>query len=70
LHVTREGEEDCPIYTNLADPKAGTHQRDVEYYRRILARLGVEVLEQMFFEVEIDQLLRTGNRYQDYTQGE
>ncbi len=68
--VTREGEEDRPIYTNLADPGAGTHQRDVEYYRPILARLGIEVPERMFREVMIDRALRTGNRNRDYTRGE
>ncbi len=68
--VFREGEGGSPIYTNLADPEAGTHQRDVEYFRPILTRLGIEVPEQMFLEVEIDQILRTGNRDVDYTRGE
>lgn len=65
--VTRKGEEDSPIYTNFADRRAGTHQQDIGYFRPILARLGIEVPEQMFLEVEIDQFLRTGNRDRDYT---
>lgn len=65
--VTREGEEDNPIYTNLADRRAGTRQQNVNYFRPVLARLGIEVPEKMFLEVELDQFLRIGNRDVDHT---
>jgi hypothetical protein len=54
-------------YSNLADPDAGTHQQDVEYFRPILAKLGIEVPEQMFAEVEADRANRVGNRTVDHT---
>jgi hypothetical protein len=54
-------------YSNLADLHAGTHQQDVEYFRRILAKLGIEVPEQMFAEVEADRANRVGNRTVDHT---
>ncbi len=65
--VFREGEESSPIYSNLGDPRAGTHQQDINYFRRVLAGLGVKVPEQMFVEVEADQLMRIGNRNVDHT---
>lgn len=65
--VMREGEEDAPIYSNLADDGAGLHQQDVEYFRGVLVGLGIEVPERMFLEVEMDQLRRIGNRDVDYT---
>lgn len=65
--VTRKGEEDRPIYTNLADRRAGTRQQDVDYFRSVLALLGIELPEQMFLEVEADQLMRVGNRDVDHT---
>jgi len=54
-------------YSNLVDPKAGTHQQDVEYFRSILARLDIEVPEEMFAEVKSDQTNRVGNRTLDHT---
>ncbi|WP_128915684.1 hypothetical protein [Granulicella sibirica] len=55
------------IYTNLDDDDAGTHQQDIDYYRPILARLGIEVPEAMFAEVESDQANVVGNRFVDHT---
>ena len=65
--VFREGEEDSPLYSNLDDEQAGLDQQDVNYFRGALARLGIQVPEQMFLEVEWDQLTRTGNRDVDHT---
>ncbi|AXC15432.1 hypothetical protein ACPOL_6188 [Acidisarcina polymorpha] len=56
-----------PIYTNLDDDDAGTHQQDIDYYRPILARLGIEVPEAMFAEVEFDQANVVANRFVDHT---
>ena len=56
-----------PIYTNLDDDDAGTHQQDILYYRPILTRLGIEVPEVMFAEVESDQTNVVGNRVVDHT---
>ena len=63
----RESEEDSPIYSNLDDDNAGLHQQDVDYLRPVLAELGIEVPEQMFLEVQADQLMRVGNRDVDHT---
>ncbi len=65
--VIREGEEDSPLYSNLGDEQAGLDQQDVNYFRGTLARLGIQVPEQMFLEVEWDQLTRTGNRDVDHS---
>ena len=65
--VIREGDEDSPVYSNLGDRNAGTHQQNVSYFRLILAGLGIKVPEQMFLEVEADQLMRIGNRDVDHT---
>jgi hypothetical protein len=59
--------QDEPIYTNLDDDDAGTHQQDIDYYRPILTRLGIEVPEAMFDEVESDQTKVVGNRVVDHT---
>ncbi|WP_158790025.1 hypothetical protein [Granulicella sp. L60] len=58
---------DEPIYTNLDDDDAGTHQQDISYYRPILTRLGIEVPEAMFTEAESDQANVVGNRVVDHT---
>ena len=65
--VVREAEEDAPIYTNLDDGDAGLYQQDVNYFRPVLLGLGIELPEQMFLEVEADQLMRIGNRDVDHT---
>lgn len=65
--VMREGEEDSPIYSILDDDRAGLHQQQVDYFRPILAELGIELPEQMFLEVQMDQLLRVGSRDVDHT---
>jgi hypothetical protein len=56
-----------PIYSNLDDDDAGTHQQDIVYYRPILTRLGIEVPEAMFVEVESDQANVVGNRVVEHT---
>jgi hypothetical protein len=65
--VMREGEEDSPLYSNLDDGEAGLHQQDINYFRTILSGLGIDLPEQMFLEVEADQLSRVGNRDVDHT---
>src|SRR3954452_20996070 len=50
------------VYSNLADPEAGTDQQNIEYFRPVLQELGVTVPESMFVEVTKDQLGRVGNR--------
>ena len=54
---------DRPLYNSFDDDEGGTHQLDVEYYRAILALLGLAVPESMFREVERDQALRVESRY-------
>ena len=44
-----------PLYNSMDDDEGGTHQLDVEYYRAILALLGLAVPESMFREVQRDQ---------------
>lgn len=65
--VMREGEEDCPIYSNFDDEEAGLEQQDINYFRPILSGLGIDLPEQMFLEVEADQFMRIGNRDADHT---
>jgi len=55
------GAPDEPLYSNLNDDDAGCHQQDVEYYRPILASMGIRVPESMFIEVAEDQRNRVGN---------
>ena len=55
-----EGEE--VLYSNLGDDEAGTDQQEVDYFRPILAALGIRVPESMFTEVALDQLQSVGNR--------
>lgn len=50
------------LYSNLDDEHAGTHQKDVEYFRPVLAKLGFPVPESMYREVVSDQDQRIGNR--------
>lgn len=57
-----EDEHGKYLYSNLSDRHAGTHQQEVDYFRPILAKLGIEVPEQMFTEVESDQANSVGNR--------
>lgn len=57
----------APIYTNLNDDSAATHLQDVHYYRGVLKRLGLEIPEVIFSEVESDQKNRVGNRVVDHT---
>ena len=64
--VERDGEY---VYSNLADPDAGTEQQDVAYFRQVLDRLGVVVPESMFTEVEADQRGRIGNRVVNHGKG-
>jgi hypothetical protein len=50
------------VYTNLDDDGAGTTQQSVDYFRRVLATLGLRVPEALFREVAFDQRRRVGNR--------
>ena len=59
-----EGEE--VLYSNLGDDEAGTDLQDVDYFRPVLAALGIRVPESMFTEVQLDQLRRAGNRTVDH----
>jgi hypothetical protein len=62
VFCTVMAQDDDVIYSNLDDEKAGTHQQEVDYYRRVLQELGLHVSESVFREVESDQLARVGNR--------
>jgi hypothetical protein len=62
--VARRGDE--VLYSNLHDENAGTHQQDVDYYRPVLASLGIEVPESMYHGVSFDQQTRTGNLVVEY----
>ena len=55
------------LYSNLADPDAGTEQQSVDYFRPVLVGLGIAVPSQIFVEVESDQLNAVGNRWVDHT---
>ena len=61
--TVKQGTSDRPLYNSMDDDEGGTHQLDIEYYRAILAPLGVAVPESMFREVELDQTTRVGSRY-------
>ena len=56
----QEGEE--VLYSNLSDDEAGLDLQDVDYFREVLAELGIDVPDLLFTEVKIDQLDRVGNR--------
>ncbi len=62
VFCTVMAENDDIIYSNLDDDDAGTDQREVNYYRPVLEKLGVHVPESVFREVVSDQLRRVGNR--------
>jgi len=55
------------IYSNLSDEMAGTELQDVEYFKPVLRKLGIDAPEAMFDEVRADQALRVGNRVEHYT---
>lgn len=55
------------LYSNLSDPQAGTRQQSVQYFRLVLARLGVTVPEEMFAAVREDQRNREGNKVVHYS---
>ncbi len=54
--------EDWLLYNNLADPKVGTRQQDVGYFKSVLDNMGISVPMAMFEQVEADQAGRVGNR--------
>lgn len=58
--------EDVYVYSNLEDPGA-FGCRDIEYFEDKLQALGIEVPEEMIFEVVADQMNNVGNRYVDHT---
>jgi hypothetical protein len=64
VFCTVTNEQDDAIYSNLDDDNAGISQQDVGYYRFVLKRLGLQIPESMFREVQGDQLARVGNRVQ------
>ena len=57
------------VYSNLEDLGAGTEQQDVNYFRPVLARLGITVPEEMFAGVAEDQRQRAGNKIVRYPRG-
>lgn len=61
--VERGGEV---IYSNLSDENAGTEQREIRYFRKVLDRLGATVPEEMFVAVESDRRSKVGNRVVHY----
>ena len=54
--------DDNILYSNLDDEKAGIVQQDVNYYRPVLAELGIRVPDSVYREVSSDQHQRVGNR--------
>lgn len=65
LDATDDGEGNY-LYSNLADPMAGGC-RDFSYFEDKLSELGIEVPEEMVFEVVADQFNNVGNRYVNHT---
>ena len=53
-------------YTNLDDADAGTFCQDVNYYREPLKALGITVPEEVYDNVELDQIGRVGNKVVEY----
>lgn len=63
IPVDADGQDiDDPIYSNLDDPNALDRCYDVNYFRRVLAELGIAVPESMFRETMRDQSGGVGNR--------
>ena len=60
--VKQEGDE-RPLYSSIDDERAGSSQRDVEYYRQIFELLQLHVPESMFVEVRRDQESRADSRF-------
>jgi hypothetical protein len=58
--VVEDGSNE-PLYSNLSDPGAGTPQKDINYFRAVLEKLGIEVPDSVFRAVEDDQRARVGN---------
>jgi hypothetical protein len=54
------------VYSNLSDPNAGTEQQDVEYFRPVLAQLGITLWEEMWAAVKQDQKEKAGNKVVHY----
>ena len=65
--VDTHDEDDGIVYSNLDDAGAGLDCQDVNYYRQVLADLGIAVPESMFTETLRDQESRAGNRCVDHT---
>ncbi len=61
--TVKQERNDRPLYTSQDDDQGGIHQLDVEYYRAILALLGLAVPESMFREVQRDQASRVASRF-------
>lgn len=56
LNEEGKSEDEDILYSNLSDDEAGTHLQEVDYFRNVLAELGISVPDSMFTEVNIDQL--------------
>lgn len=65
VHCTVEQNGDV-TYFNLDDPKAGTEQQEVEYFRPVLAGLGIMLPQEIYDEVIRDQDQGVGNREETY----
>ncbi len=61
--TVKQESNDTPLYTSLEDDQGGTHQLDVEYYRAILALLGLTIPESMFRKVKCDQTSRVASPF-------
>ena len=69
IHCTVTDQDGEISYSNLGDVEALTEVQDVDYYRPILADLGITVPEAIFDEVSNDQAGRVGNRVVVYEAG-
>ncbi|MFH6821921.1 hypothetical protein ACHRB9_19465, partial [Acinetobacter baumannii] len=67
LTVWSAGDEDAVYYSNLDDEYAGIDCDDVDYYRRILAEMHIEVPISMFEETLRDQAMCVGNRVVEHS---
>lgn len=62
IHCTVTDQDGEITYSSLGDVEALIEVQDVDYYRPILADLGITVPDTIFDEVSNDQASRVGNR--------
>lgn len=62
--VVRRADE--VVYSGRCDENAATRQQDINFYRPVLANLGIEVPEAMYRGVSCDQAIRSGNLVVEY----